>query len=87
MAPKDSLKIRIKIKEIVGLLQLEFRKSLAQQESGRGDLGIDTNNKGDTKDKKTEVHLAGSHILSLYSLVPFLDLSVSWLLMRYSAQK
>ena len=42
MAPKDSLKIRIKIKEIVGLLQLEFRKSLAQQESGRGDLGIDT---------------------------------------------
>ena len=41
MAPKDSLKIRIKIKEIVGLLQLEFRKSQAQQESGRGDLGID----------------------------------------------
>ena len=80
----------IKIKEIVGLLQLEFRKSLAQQESGRGDLGIDTKqqkrHKG-TKDKKTEVHLAGSHILSLYSLVPFLDLSVSWLLLRYSAQK
>jgi len=42
MAPKDSLKIRINIKEIVRLLQLEFRKSLAQQESGRGDLGIDT---------------------------------------------
>ena len=41
MAPKDSLKIRIKIKEIVGLLQLEFRKSQAQQENGRGDLGID----------------------------------------------
>ena len=42
MAPKDSLKMTIKIKEIVGLLQLEFRKSQAQQESGRGDLGIDT---------------------------------------------
>ena len=41
MAPKDSLKMTIKIKEIVGLLQLEFRKSQAQQESGRGDLGID----------------------------------------------
>lgn len=86
MAPKDSLKIRIKIKEIVGLLQLEFRKSQAQQESGRGDLGIDKATK-ETQRIKTEVHLAGSHILSLYSLVPFLDLSVSWLLMRYSAQK
>ena len=41
MAPKDSLKMTIKIKEIVGLVQLEFRKSQAQQESGRGDLGID----------------------------------------------
>lgn len=90
MAPKDSLKMTIKIKEIVGLLQLEFRKSQAQQESGRGDLGIDKATKEaqkGTKDKKTEVHLAGSHILSLYSLVPFLDLSVSWLLLRYSAQK
>ena len=51
MASKDSLKIRIKIKEIVGLLQLEFRKSLAQQERGRGDLGIDT--KKQKKHKKS----------------------------------